>query len=94
MKHFAYESPFTMKDSEGNKYTLEIIQDEIAESPRNWDNVCEMICFHDQYSLGDKHNYDNPDEFFGLRHLASMTVIWTKYSFLASLIILFIVYLF
>ena len=63
MKHFAYESPFTMKDTKGNKYTLEIIQDEMAESPRNWDNVCEMICFHDQYRLGDKHNYDNPDEF-------------------------------
>lgn len=64
MKHYAYESPFTMKDTAGNKYTLTIEQDDYAESPRDWDNVCTIVCFHRRYILGDKHNYDDSDEFF------------------------------
>jgi len=35
--------------------TLEIKQDELAESPRQWDNLGKMVCFHGQYDLGDKH---------------------------------------
>ena len=64
MKHYAYESPFTMKDTEYNEYILEVMQDDIAENPRYWDNVCTMVCFHRRYNLGDKHNYADPDEFF------------------------------
>lgn len=64
MKHYAYESPFKMKDKEGVEYTLEVKRDDDTESPRNWDNVCTMVCWHRHYSLGDKHNYDNADEFF------------------------------
>ena len=64
MKHYAYESPFKMKDKEGVEYTLEIERDYHAESPREWDNVCTMVCWHRHYSLGDKHNYNNADEFF------------------------------
>ena len=63
-KHYAYESPFTMVDSEGVKYTLKVEQDDIAESPRRWNNVCTMICFHGRYDLGDNHDYDDSDEFF------------------------------
>ena len=62
MKHYAYESPFTMKDTEGNKYTLTIEQDN--SDPRDWDNVCTMVCWHRRYKLGDTHNYDDYDEFF------------------------------
>jgi len=36
--------------------TLEIKQDELAESPRQWDNLGKMVCFHGRYDLGDKHN--------------------------------------
>lgn len=64
MKHYAYASPFKMKDKEGVEYTLEVERDYHAESPREWDNVCIMVCWHRHYSLGDKHNYDNADEFF------------------------------
>lgn len=64
MKHYAYESPFKMKDKEGVEYTLRVETDDCPESPRNWDNVCTMVCFHRHYSLGDKHDYDNADEFF------------------------------
>jgi hypothetical protein len=53
-----------MKDKEGVEYTLKIMTDDSPESPRNWDNVCTMVCFHCGYTLGDNHSYDNGDEFF------------------------------
>jgi hypothetical protein len=40
---------------------IEILQDEMAESPREWDNLGEMICFHKRYNLGDKHSYSVSD---------------------------------
>ena len=64
MKHYAYESPFKMKDKLGEEYILKVERDDCAESPRDWDNVCTMVCWHIHYNLGDKHNYDNSDEFF------------------------------
>ena len=63
MKHYAYNSPFKMVDKKGNKYTLRVEQDDTAESPRYWDNVAKMICWHRDYRLGDKHNYDDSYEF-------------------------------
>lgn len=44
-----------------NGKTLEILQDENPDSPREWDNMGTMICFHGRYNLGDKHNYDHKD---------------------------------
>ena len=44
-----------------NGQTLEIYQDEHGESPREWDNMCQMICFHKRYNLGDKHDIDHGD---------------------------------
>ncbi len=38
-------------------YELEILQDESPESPRDWDNLGTMVCFHRRYNLGDKHNF-------------------------------------
>jgi hypothetical protein len=38
-------------------YTIEIYQDDCGESPREWDNLGEMICFHKRYDLGDRHSY-------------------------------------
>ena len=40
-------------------YLIEVHQDESPESPRNWDNLGKMICFHRRYNLGDKHDYDH-----------------------------------
>ena len=34
--------------------TLKIIRDEDCESPREWDNVGTMVCWHNNYRLGDK----------------------------------------
>lgn len=63
-KHYAYNAPFEMKDEEGNKYLLEINKDTCPDNPRDWDNVSTMVCWHRNYILGDKHNYDNADDFF------------------------------
>lgn len=49
------------------KYELEIEQDTNPESPREWDNLGTMVCFHRRYDLGDENkycsgNYDGWDE--------------------------------
>lgn len=43
------------------KYQIEIIQDSDPESPREWDNLGTMVCFHRNYDLGDKHDYNHND---------------------------------
>ena len=37
-------------------YLIKIEQDDDAQSPREWDNLGKMVCFHSRYNLGDKHN--------------------------------------
>jgi len=36
-------------------HTIQIFPDDCAESPRDWDNLCEFHCCHRRYSLGDKN---------------------------------------
>jgi hypothetical protein len=43
---------------------LKVIHDYNAESPRAWDNIGTMVCFHNRYDLGDNHNY-NADDYSG-----------------------------
>lgn len=31
------------------------------DNPRSWDNLGTMVCFHNRYDLGDKHDYDHRD---------------------------------
>lgn len=40
-----------------DQVTLDIIRDESPESPREWDNLGSMACWHRRYRLGDRHNY-------------------------------------
>lgn len=42
---------------------LRIVQDDSPESPREWDNLGTMVCFHRSYDLGDKHDFNTPDDF-------------------------------
>ncbi|OPX89466.1 MAG: hypothetical protein A4E53_01543 [Pelotomaculum sp. PtaB.Bin104] len=43
---------------------LKIFHDDCnAESPRDWDNLGTMICFHRRYNLGDPHDHGDKDEF-------------------------------
>lgn len=39
-----------------SKLTLRIESDPDATTPREWDTVGVMICFHKKYRLGDPHN--------------------------------------
>jgi hypothetical protein len=43
--------------------TIEIRQDDFAESPREWSNVGTMVCWHRRYTLGDEQPDCSPDEF-------------------------------
>ena len=50
-------------------YTIKIHRDEHNESPRDWDNLGTMICWHSRYNLGDvqtsnPHNYYEPDQWW------------------------------
>ena len=37
-------------------YKINIVDDNDSESPRDWDNLGTMVCFHNRYTLGDKSN--------------------------------------
>ena len=43
------------------KFELEIEQDSSPDSPRTWDNLGTMVCFHKRYDLGDKTDYRSED---------------------------------
>jgi hypothetical protein len=48
------------KKDVGN-YRIKIYPDTDPSDPRGNDNMGKMICFHNRYSLGDKHEYDRDD---------------------------------
>jgi hypothetical protein len=41
------------------KYKVEVMIDEDPSDPRGDDNLGTMVCFHNGYNLGDKHEYDH-----------------------------------
>lgn len=41
---------------------LRIEHDEFPESPRDWDNVGTMVCWHNRYNLGDEQPNEDPEE--------------------------------
>lgn len=63
----------TIKSRCGNKqYCLHIQREDIAESPREWENTTIMACFHRRYSLGDAKLAAEPAKFW--RDLVSQNV--------------------
>jgi hypothetical protein len=45
------------------KYQIEIFPDDYPLNPRtDYDPLGSMICFHRRYSLGDDHNFNDPDD--------------------------------
>ena len=52
-------------------YTLFILDDDTPLNPRE-DHDClgKMVCWHSRYSLGEKHDYDEPSDF--LRHFSNL----------------------
>lgn len=49
-------------------YDINIYPDDNADSPRNWDNLGTMVCFHRGYDLGDKTDLTS-DMFNGWQEL-------------------------
>ena len=43
------------------KLVIEVYPDFDGDSPRNWDNICKIVCFHRHYNIGDKHDYNQND---------------------------------
>ncbi len=43
---------------------IKIFQDDASMSPRDWDTLGKMVCWHRRYELGDPHSFENPDAFF------------------------------
>lgn len=50
-----------MEQIEYKGYQIQISPDENPESPREWDNITTMICFHKRYNLGDSHEIKHQD---------------------------------
>lgn len=46
---------------EYKNHIIKTFHDEGAESPREWDNLGTMVCFHNRYVLGDKHDLNHND---------------------------------
>lgn len=45
-----------------NGQTLEIFHDEYT-SPLDWDNMAQLVCWHRRYNIGEKHDYNSPQDF-------------------------------
>jgi len=52
-----------IKEAQIGNEIMRIMQDQEPESPRDWDNLGTMVCFHTRYTLGDKHDFKAPCEF-------------------------------
>lgn len=60
-----------------NGLTIHIHADDSPESPREWDNLGRMVCWHSRYKLGDEHTYTCPADFaLSLLRDVSSEVVW------------------
>ena len=48
-------------ETRNGNYITRTYHDDSPECPRSWDNLGTMVCFHNRYNLGDKHNYNSND---------------------------------
>jgi hypothetical protein len=51
----------TIKTEVYKGFNINIVADNDTESPREWDNLGTMVCFHRNYNLGDKTSYSESD---------------------------------
>lgn len=51
-----------METLEYRGHTIKINNDTCLDSPREWDNLGTMYFFHRRYDLGDKHNFNSPED--------------------------------
>lgn len=64
------------------KKTLRIVTDEDSESPRAWDNLGKMVCFHREYNIGDKHDFtvDSFNEFIKRKDIVKLPIFLYDHS--------------
>ena len=55
------EDTLEIKKTKGGFEARYLILDQDPQSPREWDNLGTMACFHPDYDLGDKIDFDKPD---------------------------------
>lgn len=55
---------YTIETINHKGLTIKLVADNDAESPRGWENIGTMVCWHDKYNLGDKHDHSSPEDFF------------------------------
>lgn len=60
---------------------LRIWLDECAESPRSWDSLGMMVCWHRKYLLGDRHNFRTPGEFLEWAKRADVALMLPLYLY-------------
>jgi len=48
-------------ETRNGNYITRTYQEDSPECPRSWDNLGTMVCFHNRYNLGDKHDYNSND---------------------------------
>ena len=63
-----------IKQAEKDGVRLSIHLDDNSESPREWDNLGKMVCFHKRYELGDMHDYADPEDFKPEEHAVCLSL--------------------
>lgn len=54
----------SLESIEYKGYTIKLYTDDDPMNPRTeWDNFGNMVCWHRRYSLGDKHDFRDPEDF-------------------------------
>ena len=59
-----YDNQFIKFLYEGRQFAVLVQQDESPVSPREWDNIDSMVCWHSRYRLGDRHDHKEPEDFW------------------------------
>jgi hypothetical protein len=60
--HEGFEFHSIVETTEPPKRRIRIVHDDNAESPRDWDNLGTMACWHNRYDLGDEQSERDPLE--------------------------------
>lgn len=64
MKYIYEGDKFQTMSKDGRLLRVSIQNDLDCENPRIWDTVAHLYCWNKRYDLGDKHEYDLPEDLF------------------------------
>jgi hypothetical protein len=77
-------SNFIEHDEIYKGYKIEILPDnDVMDSPREWDNAGKMVCWHNRYTLGDEQPRLDHDEWiidFTIQNCKVTDSMWNKYN--------------